>query len=148
MTAEEVDGFLRRHWSMVIGTRNADGSSHLVTMGYALLDGDLLFTTYVKAQKTVNLQRDPRVSCLIEDIGSAYAEIQGVLLYGTVEMSDDLPTIVDYLGRISAHMGSFGRPLAPYDELDPEQVGSKRFAGRVHVTKTVSWDHGRLGGRY
>src|ERR1043165_7768845 len=92
MTEEEVTAFLQRHWMMVIGTTNPDGTPHLVTMGYVLDEEGLIFTAYQKAQKTRNLMRDPRISCLIEDPGEAYAEVQGVLLYGQVEMTTDLDT--------------------------------------------------------
>src|SRR5437879_169366 len=67
MTPEEIDGFLRAGRNMTVASLGPDGHPHLVAMWYGFVDGSICFETKSKSQKAVNLRRDPRVSCLIED---------------------------------------------------------------------------------
>ena len=48
-------------------------------------DGAIVMTTFTKSQKIRNLERDPRVSLLVE-AGEEYAELQGVVIYGEAEL--------------------------------------------------------------
>src|SRR4051794_6833899 len=73
MTEEEILEHLRVSRKLQLATVNPDGTAHLVTMFYGLADGKITFWTYVRAQKTRNLERDPRVTCLIES-GEHYFE--------------------------------------------------------------------------
>ncbi|MFC7648027.1 pyridoxamine 5'-phosphate oxidase family protein [Streptosporangium lutulentum] len=66
MSDDEVTAFVRESRKLQLGTINPDGTPHMVTMFYGLVEGEVAFWTYGKAQKTLNIQRDPRVSCLIE----------------------------------------------------------------------------------
>ncbi|MFC7719304.1 pyridoxamine 5'-phosphate oxidase family protein [Nonomuraea recticatena] len=85
MSDDDVSALLRESRKLQLATINPDGTPHLVTMFYALdSEGRVAFWTYGKAQKTRNLERDPRVSCLIET-GDDYAELRGILLYGVAE---------------------------------------------------------------
>ena len=46
-------------------------------MWYSLDDEGLIqFTTFTKSQKIVNLQRDPHITCMLED-GKSYSELRG-----------------------------------------------------------------------
>jgi len=67
MTPAEVDAFLRERRTMSVATHNHDGSIHLVAMWYGFVDGVPVFETHPKSQKAVNLRRDPRLTCLVED---------------------------------------------------------------------------------
>ena len=49
--------------------------------------------TFRGTQKIVNLQRDPRVSLLVES-GREYSELKGVVMYGTAELSEDTDAII------------------------------------------------------
>jgi len=62
MTDEAVNAFLAVEWSGVLGTIGPDGAPHLATVSFGLVDGSVVFTSYGKAQKIVNLGeiRGPR----------------------------------------------------------------------------------------
>ncbi|GAA3474232.1 PPOX class F420-dependent oxidoreductase [Nonomuraea roseola] len=139
MSDDDVSALLRESRKLQLATINPDGTPHLVTMFYALdSEGRVAFWTYGKAQKTRNLERDPRVSCLIET-GDDYAELRGILLYGVAEQVD---RTLDIGMEIARRM----TPGVP-DELLREYVehtGKKRVAFVVEPTKVVSWDHRRL----
>jgi PPOX class probable F420-dependent enzyme len=141
MTDAEVDAFLHERHSMTMSTISRDGSIHSVAMWYGFLEGAIAFETKAKAQKVVNLRRDPRLTCLVED-GDTYDTLRGVSLVGTGEIIDD-PARMWELG-----VSVFERYNAPYTEdLKPfvEAMLNKRVVVKLHVDKRVSWDHRKLG---
>ena len=66
MTEEEVWAFLGEAMHVHIATLNADGSPHMVTMRFAVVERTIVFHSYAKAQKIRNLERDPRIAFLAE----------------------------------------------------------------------------------
>ena len=67
---------------MQVASVGHDGAPHLTTLFYVVRDGRIAFWTYGRSQKIRNLERDPRVSCLVED-GVDYFELRGVSITGT-----------------------------------------------------------------
>jgi PPOX class probable F420-dependent enzyme len=141
MTPEEVDVFLHERRPMSMCSINHDGSIHAVAMWYGFLEGCVAVETKAKSQKAVNLRRDPRVTCLFED-GDRYEELRGVELVGKAEIVED-PERMFVLG-----VDVFERYYGAYtDELRPfvETMLHKRVVIKVHVERTVTWDHRKLG---
>ncbi len=144
MSELEVEAFLAGRHTMNVASFNHDGSIHLVAMWYAVIDGDPVFWTFGKSQKILNLQRDPRITLLVET-GDEYAELMGVELVGQGEVittHDDIMAIgeavyVRYFGEIDDDV----RPFV-------HASGAKRLGVRIKVDKTVSWDHRKLEGAY
>ena len=144
MTAEERDAFLRGRHTMSVATIGGDGRIHLVAMWYGFVGEQLAFWTYGRSQKIVNLERDPRMTCLVED-GEAYAELRGVELVGRGVVSRDRD-VVQAIGE-----STWARYTGPVDDAAREAVavvGAKRAAVLIEVDKIVDWDHTKLGGRY
>ena len=144
MTDEEVDTFLAGRLVMNVASLGKDGRPHLVAMWYGFLEGAPAFWTYGRSQKIVNLRRDPRITCLVED-GEAYEELRGVELVGTARLVEDHDSLMA-IGR-----SVFERYTGPWsDETLPilESVGAKRVGVVIDVASVVSWDHRKLGGRY
>ena len=143
MTDDEVDAFLHERHSMAVATVGADGRPHVVAMWYGFLDGAPAFETYRKSQKVVNLLRDPRITCLIED-GDRYDRLRGVELIGTGTIIDDgeaLRTIARSL--FERYDTGFGPDQG--EEYINFMV-AKRVAVRIDVDDVVSWDHRKIGG--
>jgi PPOX class probable F420-dependent enzyme len=141
LTPQEIETFLAGARSMTLATVGPDGHPHLVAMWFAVIDGDICFETKAKSQKAVNLGRNPKVSCLVED-GATYEELRGVAIEGTAEVIDD----ADFLWKIG--VGVWERYYAPYtDEVKPfvEAMLNKRVAVRVKADRVRSWDHAKLG---
>ena len=144
MSQEEIDEFLQGRHVMNVATLSKDGHPHLVAMWYGFLDGVPAFWTYGKSQKILNLRRDPRLTCLVED-GDTYDQLRGVELVGTGELIDD-PEVVLRLG-----IDLYERYTAPYEDNVREvlaKTAAKRIAVRIDVRDVVSWDHRKLGGVY
>src|SRR5262245_48566522 len=141
MTPEEVDAFLQGRRSMTMSTISPDDSIHSVAMWYGFLEGSVAFESKAKAQKVKNLERDPRLTCLVE-AGETYDELHGVSLVGTGEIITD-PDRMWELG-----VSVFERYQGPYsEEMRPfvEVMLNKRVVVKLHVDKVVTWDHRKLG---
>lgn len=145
MAQEEIDEFLRGRHTMNVATIGPDGRPHLVAMWYGFFDdGALGFWTYGKSQKIVNLQRDPRMTCLVET-GDEYAQLKGVEIVGTGVVLTERDEVMA-IGR-----SVFERYTGPWsDAAAPavEQMGAKRSAVKIEIDKLVTWDHTKLGGTY
>jgi PPOX class probable F420-dependent enzyme len=148
MSEDELRGFLAAHKTMTIVSNGPGGFPHPMPMWFAF-DDDLTvrMTTFRKSQKVRNLQRDPRVSLLVE-AGTEYAELQGVVIYGRCQIVDDIEAVKDTLMRI-------GVGGAPSDPKAREAVraavaptAAKRVGLVIRPERVVSWDHRKLGGKY
>jgi PPOX class probable F420-dependent enzyme len=144
MSDDEIEAFLDGRHTMNVASFNHDGSIHLVAMWYAMLDGDAVFWTFGKSQKILNLQRDPRITLLVES-GDEYAELIGVEIVGQATVltdHDDIMAIGEAVyGR---YFGEVTDEVRPFVEL----TGAKRFGVRVKADRVVSWDHKKLEGAY
>jgi PPOX class probable F420-dependent enzyme len=145
MTDADVLTFIEERKSLQVATLNKDGSVHLTTLWFALVDGDIVFETFTKSQKIVNLKRDARITVLLED-GTEYSELRGVSISGRAVLHDD-PELVHPLALAVMRRN---QPQIPEDALDraAKLMSSKRTAVVVKAERTVSWDHGKLGGTY
>lgn len=142
MTSREVQEHLAGPHKLQLATISPDGFPHLVTMYYDVFDGQVGFWTYRRAQKTVNLQRDPRLTCLVET-GDDYMTLRGVQIQGRARLIDDTERVAE-VGR---HV--YGRYIEGgiTPELEPfiEQQATKRLAVMVEPERVISWDHRKLG---
>ena len=144
MSQEERLRFLEKQISLQIGTINKDGSPHLTTMWY-VYDGDnFIFHTYTKSQKIINLKRDSRITLLTE-AGSQYSDLQGIIVYGTVEIIDgkeNSEEVIKYMNLVGNKYIK-GEDTAQYLEGMKLQA-PKRSAVVVDPTKFISWDHTKI----
>lgn len=82
MTEAELADFLRARRKVQVATVGPDGAPHLTTLFHIVLDdGRMAFWTYGRSQKIRNLERDPRLTCLVED-GEDYFELRGAAVHG------------------------------------------------------------------
>jgi PPOX class probable F420-dependent enzyme len=142
MTDEEVAGFLALRLTMSLATNGADGWPHVVAMWYGFAGGAPGFLTYRNAQKFRNIERDPRISCLVED-GDRYDNLRGVMLRGRAEVIEDQDERLSLATNITA------RYQGPLDQAGVETVRAsitKRVAVRIQVQDVATWDHRKLVG--
>jgi len=144
MSAEQTAAFLLGGRKVQLATNGQDGFPHLVTMYYVMNRGQITFWTYRKSQKALNLDRDPRISCLVED-GDEYFDLRGVLVQGTARRIDDHEEIAAIGRRITSVIGGAMAGADP-DVLTQyvEHAARKRYGYRVEPTKIISWDHAKL----
>ena len=135
MTPEEAETFLQEcskpGHSLEVASIGPSGYPHQVAMWYTLIDGKIHFTSYAKAQKVLNLQRNPKISCMVEK-GDRYA---------------DPETVFRVLKESSANHAD-GNPMHAAPDEQKRKVASKRVAIKVNPVNVFSWDHRKLGGSY
>jgi PPOX class probable F420-dependent enzyme len=142
MSPAEVEEFLDAGPKVQVASIGPDGAPHLTTLFYVLLDGRIAFWTYGSSQKVRNLERDPRITCLVET-GVDYFELAGVSVQGTAEIVRD-PDRVREIGTAvvramagESDLGDLGRDLV-------ESQLAKRVGVVVTPTKVASWDHSKM----
>lgn len=144
MTNEEIQAFLQEERTLQVATLDHDGYPHLVAMWYVLADQQIVFWTYAKSQKALNLRRDPRLTCLVET-GERYEELRGVQIKGRARIIDDRAAVQRYGEMI------FERYTGPLNESMRAMVAAqaaKRIVVLIEPVEIVSWDHHKLGGVY
>lgn len=143
MDRDEIRALLRSARTAILATIGPDGVPDPVPMWFVLRGDDLWMRTYAKSQKARNVDRDPRVSVVIED-GDRYAQLRGVQFTGHVDVSVD----IDVICALAADL------LVKYEGLDPADreavmtayrpTAAKQIAMRLVVDRTASWDHAKI----
>ena len=142
LTADEQAVFLREHRTAALATIDRDGFPHLVAMTYFVKDGAFYMTSYAKAQKVVNIRRNPQVALMVE-AGEAYSELRGVMVRGHCEIIEGREAVEAAFAEMAQHRD----PARPRPRAAVASA-AKRVVLKVIPRKIVSWDHKKLGGRY
>ena len=85
LSPHEQAAFFRERKKAALATIDKDGFPHVVAMNYFARDGAFYMTSYGKAQKVVNIRRNPKVALMVES-GDAYTELRGVMIRGRCEI--------------------------------------------------------------
>ena len=147
MTDAEVEEFLRSNLKVQVASLGKEGEPHLSTLFYVVQDGRIAFWTYGRSQKIVNLERDPRVSALVED-GTDYFELRGVSISGTAEIVRDPEGIFEIGSQVATRMVG-ARDFAELGDLgraEVERQATKRVGVVIHADTVATWDHGKMKG--
>jgi hypothetical protein len=142
MSTEELDGFLAAERTCRVATVRGDGTPHVVPLWFVWDGNALWLNSVVKSQRWTDLSRNPAVSVVV-DAGTAYGELRGVELVGTVEKVGDAPRL---------------RGVGDPELAEPEQLFAEKYNGtstyvpdgrhawlRLTPSKLVSWDFRKLG---
>jgi nitroimidazol reductase NimA-like FMN-containing flavoprotein (pyridoxamine 5'-phosphate oxidase superfamily) len=142
---QEVQDLLAENLKVQVASSGYDGVPHLTTLFYVVRDGKIAFWTYGRSQKILNLERDPRVTALVED-GVDYFELRGVSITGRAEIIRDYDGIFEIGSAVATRMlnaesfealGDFGRETV-------EKQATKRVAVIIHPEKVATWDHRKM----
>ena len=141
MNPNEVLGFIEGQQNLQVASLGADGWPHLTTLWFSLLESRVVFGTYTRSQKIVNLKRDPRITVLVED-GKIYEELRGVMIKGKAIL-ENKPDQVRHCALEIMKRNQLG--VADNDLKDiAEQWAAKRTIVIVEPVETISWDHTKL----
>jgi PPOX class probable F420-dependent enzyme len=145
MSDPELRRFLAEGKIVTCATLGPRGRPHVVPLWYVPDDTTLRGWTYAKSQKARNLARDPHATLQVED-GVRYEELRGIMLECDVEVDRDPEQVTEY------GLALFRRYVDPELGADAraavEQQAPKRVGLTFRPTRTVSWDHSKLGGSY
>ena len=146
MTPEEQERTLEEGYTLQVASIGPHGYPHLVAMWYALEEGEIVFTTFAKSQKVRNLERDPKVTCMLES-GRAYSELQGLVIEGDAELTvGDRDATAKVMGLVGARYSN--RPVAEAPTDQQLETAAKRAVVRIKPRRIYTWDHTKLGGKY
>ncbi len=151
MTDDEVLAFLEEATTLQVATIGQDGFPHVAPMWFVVEHGQVVFRSFTKSQKIVNLQRNPKLTVLAE-AGHAYAELRGVMIKGEAKLIDDRDYVLGMYGKLAARypmVDNTPRELS-LDELEAAfgRFATKNTAVVVEPVRTISWDHRKLVGAY
>jgi len=144
MTDEEIEQFLTDNMKVQVATIGPDGAPHLSTLYYVLDDGLIAFWTYGRSQKIVNLRRDPRITCLVED-GDDYFELRGVSIQGKARLVEEYDDIHALGSRVAKRMAG-GVDLGDFGDEIVDKQARKRVGVVVEPIKVATWDHRKMSG--
>ncbi|GMQ84936.1 MAG: PPOX class F420-dependent oxidoreductase [Acidimicrobiia bacterium] len=153
MTEDEILEFLRRgQKSLQVSSNDPDGYPHLVPMWFVVEGGKIVFRSFSKSQKILNLRRDPRLTVLAEE-GNGYSELRGVMIKGEAELVEDAGYCLDLYVALANRYAFFAgvEPGAtPEEEVREYFAGfaTKQTAVVVEPVEIVSWDYTKLSGGY
>ena len=142
LSPDERAAFFREHRKAALATLDKDGFPHVVAMNYFVEDGAFYMTSYGKAQKVLNIRRNPKVALMIEE-GNAYAELRGVMVRGRCEIIEGADAVRAAFAAMAAARGT--TPARPRGSVDS---APKRVVLKIIPQKITSWDHSKLGGAY
>jgi nitroimidazol reductase NimA-like FMN-containing flavoprotein (pyridoxamine 5'-phosphate oxidase superfamily) len=141
-TPEEQEEFLKKNQKAALATLDQHGFPHVVAMNYFYQDGVFYMTSYGKAQKVINIRRNPKVGLMIET-GRVYNELKGVMVRGNCELIEDATQVKVSFRRIGEVQG--GKSGVPSEAAASMP---KRVVLKIVPEKITSWDHSKLGGKY
>ena len=145
LTEDELREFLDDALTLQVASIGKDGYPHLVPMRFAIdSEGFIVFTSYRVAQKVRNIERDPRVTVLVEE-GTDYDKMRAAMIKGDAELLDDLESTREILRLIRAKYYGEGSdsPGLVGTRSSPDS-SSKRVGVRIRPVSIVSWDHSKL----
>jgi nitroimidazol reductase NimA-like FMN-containing flavoprotein (pyridoxamine 5'-phosphate oxidase superfamily) len=132
MTKEEAFEFLdsRPGWVM-LSTIDGRGYPHTVPLGY-FRDGDDIYLP-ARGQRRVNVQRNPKVSLLVED-GQQMADLRGLVIQGDATLIEEPDEVLRLTQTAARKRG------VTEDDL-PTEVRAGRTYMKVTPRRIRSWDN-------
>ena len=144
MSEAEIAALFGECKSLQVATLGPRGEPHLTTLWFTVDDGKVIFETYGKSQKVVNLRRDPRIAVLCE-AGETYDQLRGVSIQGRAELVEEGERLQELMRVLVNH--HFAGQSEEQVAATAAQMAQKRIVVVVHADKTISWDHRKLGGK-
>jgi len=142
LTPAEQAAFLQEGHKAALATLDKDGFPHVVAMGFLAKDDAIYMTSYAKAQKVVNIKRNPKVGLMIET-GKNYGDFRGLMIRGHCDIIEDSALVAGIIQELQAKQS--GKTEAPREAV---ASAPKRVILKITPEKVASWDHTKLGGKY
>ena len=132
MTPDELDAYLRGGRTVRLATSDGEGVPHVVPLWFVWHGGAMYLNSTLGNVTVENLLRSGRATGVVDD-GTAYDELRGVTVSGTVErIGDAAPDEVERAWS-EKYLGGNEPPYRRWRNrswfrLDPDRVASWDFA--------------------
>lgn len=147
MSPDEIVAFLEEERVVIASSFGPRGWPHSMPLWYVVRDGTIFAWTFRKSQKIKNLERDPRVTALVE-AGDEYGELRGVQFEAEAILHDDPDLVVGFAEDLTTRYAPDGGKPSPEAMEAFRSQAPKRTVIEFKPVRTVSWDHRKLGGTY
>ncbi len=151
MTPEEIHAFFQESMTLQVATIGKHGYPHVAPMWFVVDDNKVVFRSFTKSQKIVNLQRNPKLTVLIED-GLDYSQLRGVMIKGEARLITDRDYVLAMYGKLAARYSMINDEPVDLDQAALEtafgRMADKNTAVVVEPVKIITWDHRKIGGGY
>lgn len=151
ITGNELSDFLASVHTLQVATIDGNGYPHLAPMWFVVRDGKIVFRSFTKSQKIVNLARNPKLTVLLET-GEGYSELRGAMIRGTATLVTDRDYVLDIYRELAAKYEMIGGQRVELDAAGLEaafgRFAEKNTAVIVEPENIATWDHTKLGGAY
>ncbi|HEY6395263.1 MAG TPA: TIGR03618 family F420-dependent PPOX class oxidoreductase [Candidatus Binataceae bacterium] len=133
MKKREIDQLLREPNISVVAVTAPDGAPHAVPTWYEYRGGEVVFHTGADSFKYKCLQKDPRVTLVVDTRNAPY---KAVVLKGRATMEEKTDDArlkrmaVAYLGQKMGHAYAKGN------------LGAKVVVVKFRPDRVISWDYG------
>ena len=131
LSPDEQAAFFREQRKAALATLDQDGFPHVVAMSYFAKDGAFYMTSYGKAQKVVNIRRNPKVALMIE-AGNAYAELRGVMVRGHCEIIEGADAVRAAFAGMAEARGATPVATERIGRQRAEAGGAEDYPGKDH----------------
>jgi hypothetical protein len=139
MGPAEIDDFLGSERTCRVASVGADGRPHNSPLWFVWDGTALWLNSIVKSQRWTDLQRDPRVSIVV-DTGHDFGELRGVEMLGTVAVVGDVPRSTTPDPTVEAPERLFGDKYAN----GTFHADGRHAWLRMTPEKIVSWDFRKM----
>jgi len=140
MSDEERDAFLATERTCRVASTGADGAPHVTPLWFAWDGAHLWLTSVVRSQRWTDLQRDNRVSVIV-DTGHDFMELRGVEFRGVAEAVGEVPRSGEPVAALETAERLYADKYA-----DGQMHHDGRHAWlRITPDKIVSWDFRKMG---
>jgi PPOX class probable F420-dependent enzyme len=147
LSDDERTALLESERVAIVTSNGPRGWPHSMPLWYVVRDGELWSWTYAKSQKVRNLERDPRVTVLVET-GREYTELRGVMIEAEAELVRDAGRVLEFGKELTIRYSEGIDSVEGDAAAALEAQAPKRVAIRFAPKRVASWDHRKLGGTY
>ena len=152
LSPEAVVEFLENQRTLILATTRKSGSPVMHALWFTYLDNAIYINIQSSSFKYRNLERDPRVCCLVE-AGELYFDLRGVMIEGrAVAVSDpgELARVQAAADAKSQRIGSGTEALPGYFSKSRERRLERgdRVMVKVPLEHVRTWDFGKVKQHY
>lgn len=139
MSQEEREAFLLTERTCRVGSHGHDGAPHVTALWFVWYDEALWLTSLVKSQRWTDIQRDPRVSVLI-DSGAEFMDLKGMEIRGQAEVVGEAPRTGEPVAALERPEALFGQKYTG----GPMRHDGRHGWLRITPHTIVSWDFTKI----
>lgn len=141
MPEDERDTFLRSQPVCRVATVGQDGSPHVSALWFVWDGTALWLNSLTRSQRWADLERDPRLSAIVDDGGVDFLRLRGVELQGRAEIVGEVPRKGE---PVDALVGAERLFADKYASGGNFSYDGRHAWLRLVPEKVLSWDFSKL----